>query len=136
MPRHGMQYCLLCNPLGNGTEGEDGTEAIGKYYVEDIPGEDQHTTGWHGVCADCAEIVAPTNDVQPLPGHEDHPFFADGGDGNGDVTHDCDDPTWTKHSLVTEDAGFDWVQCECSIWAKRWGVNRIEIVGDDGPEGT
>jgi len=36
-----MQYCL-CNPDGNGTSGEDGTEAIGKYYVEDIPRDTAH----------------------------------------------------------------------------------------------
>jgi len=33
---------------------------------------------------------------------------------------------------VTEDDGFDWIECEdCGIKAKRWGVNRIEVVGHE-----
>lgn len=129
MPRHGMKYCLLCNPHGNGTSGEEGTEAIGKYYVENIPGTDQHTTGWHGVCGPCARsVMRQGHEVTPLDGYEDHPVFAD--EEDEDVHHECEDPSWTKVSLVTEDAGFDWVECdECGIYAKRWGLGRIEVVG-------
>lgn len=130
MPRHGMQYCLLCNPFGNGTSGSEGTEAIGKYYVENIPGEDQHTTGWHGVCEMCAKMVMNQGyEVTPLDGYEDHPVFAD---IEEDVEHECDDPSWTKASLVTESEGFDWVQCDdCGIYGKRWGLttDTIEVVG-------
>lgn len=133
MPRHGMQYCLLCNPHGNGTSGADGTEPIGKYYVEDIPGEEQVTTGWHGVCEPCAKMIRGQGyEVIPLDGHEDHPFFAASDDQAEDVEHECEDPSWTKESLVTEADGFDWIVCDdCGIKAKRWGLNRIEIVGYD-----
>lgn len=133
MPRHGMQYCLLCNPFGNGTSGEEGTEAIGKYYVENQRGVDQHTTGWHGVCPSCARDMMNTGrNVIPLDGHEDHPVFADQGDEEESVEHECEDPSWTKVSLVTEDEGFDWVECdECGIYAKRWGLGNIEVIGHE-----
>lgn len=131
MPRHGMQYCLLCNPFGNGTSGEDGTEAIGKYHVENQRGVDQHTTGWHGLCPPCARsMMRAGHNVIPLDGHENHPVFSDSEGEDETVEHDCDNPSWTKHSLVTEDGGFDWVRCdECDIWAKRHGIGSIEVVG-------
>jgi len=122
-----MQYCLICNPDGNGTSGEDGTEAIAKYYVENIQDKDQITTGWHALCEGCTEYLQGTVDITPLDGHENHPLFSD----DADVTHECDDPTWTKESLVTEDGGFDWVRCDnCNIWAKRYGMNQIQLVGE------
>lgn len=132
MPRHGMQYCLFCNPFGNGTTGDPGTEAIGKVYVENEPGVDQHTTGWHGFCADCAQRFIPNHfpDPQPLDGHEHHSLFQQGEDT---PSHDCEDPTWTKLSLVTETGGYDVIRCdECGIYAKRW-LEDIEFIGFQRP---
>lgn len=132
MGRHGLQYCLFCNPFGNGTSGDPGTEAIGKVYVEDEPGVEQHTTGWHGFCAECAEYFIPRafSEWEPLPGHEDHPLFTENDDGEvRSIAHDCENPTWQKQSLVTEDGGHDIVRCEdCGIYAKRW-LERIELIG-------
>jgi hypothetical protein len=49
------------------------------------------------------------------------------------VVHECENPTWTKTSLVTENEGFDYVKCdECGIQAKRYGMgSRFEIIGFD-----
>jgi len=58
MGRHGLKYCLLCNPDGNGTSGEDGTEAIGKYYLP--------KDGWIPVCEGCARTVDKYYDVEPF----------------------------------------------------------------------
>jgi hypothetical protein len=115
--------------MGNGTSGMEGTEAIGKYYVEDIPGVDQHTTGWHGVCEDDAErIMLNTGyEVIPLDGYEDHPVF----EAQEEPEHACEDFRWMKKSLITEAEGFDWVECsECGARGKRWGLgdSRVEIV--------
>lgn len=132
MPRHGLKYCLFCNPFGNGTTGDPGTEAIGKVYVENEPGVDQHTTGWHAFCAYCAERFIPNNfaDPQPLEGHEDHPVF---GNDTEEIRHACEDPEWAKQSLVTENGGYDIVQCtECGIYAKRW-LENTEIIGHTRP---
>ena len=136
MGRHGLQYCLLCNPFGNGTSGTDGTEAIGKYYLENIPGTDQHTTGWHAVCEPCAKMAENQGyEVLPLKDTEDHPFFEGDDEMDEEVTHDCENPSWTKESLVTEKEGFDWVKCDkCGLYAKRWGINRIEVISYDRPE--
>lgn len=129
--RHSMKYCLECNPLWNGSYGEDGTEAIGRFYVENREGVDQFLTGWMGLCEDCVQtFLARGRDVEPLEGHEDNPLFET--DEENDVVHECDSPDWSKHSLVTESGGFDWVQCEhCGIWGKRHGTAKssIEVIG-------
>lgn len=128
--RRSMDYCLDCNPHLNGKHGRDGTEAIAKYKVPDIKGEDQFITGWQGLCEQCARsLKAGGYDVVPLSGHEDHEMFQDTEDT---PEHECEDPSWTKTSLVTEDGGFDWVECDdCGIQAKRHGLGEIEVVGHE-----
>lgn len=135
MGRHGMSYCLLCNPFGNGSSGTDGTEAIGKYYLPDYPGEDQHSTGWHGVCEICADMVENQGfAVEPLPGHEDHDFFQP--EPSPDMEDACDSHDWHKESLVTESEGYDIVRCTaCDIFGKRHGLGSesVEVVGWERP---
>lgn len=125
--RHSMDYCLRCNPEWNGKYGDEGTEAIAKYKVPNIRGEDQWSTGWHGVCESCAHVVDRQGyTLHPLPGYEDHELFAE----EEPIQHDCEDPSWTKVSMVTEAGGFDWVECDdCGIYAKRHGMNQIEVIG-------
>lgn len=50
-----MKYCLLCNPDGNGIDGEEGTEAVAKYYLKKRSG--QAYSGWIPVCKFCASNI-------------------------------------------------------------------------------
>lgn len=131
--RRSMDYCLVCNPEWNGSYGKEGTEAIAKHKVKNYPGEDQFFTGWQGLCEKCARSFKNTNKkIQPLPGFEEHGLFDDSNEWNG--VHDCENPTWEKFSLVTEDGGFDWVQCkECGLWGERWGTE-VKEIGFEGNE--
>lgn len=132
--RRGFKYCLRCNPYLNGSYGKDGTEAVAKQYIEDDPTIEQHLTGWEPLCYDCASKLKHNQYItlQPLPGHEDLDLFDDEEDEAETPTHECQDPTWTKLSLVTEAGMFDWVECEeCGIQAKRYNPNRIEVIGFD-----
>jgi hypothetical protein len=132
--RRSMNYCLLCNPEWNGKYGEDGTEAIAKYEVDDEPGVEQISTGWHGVCEECAYDLRHSVDLVPVSGHDDHELFADAAEAEPpDVA--CDHPSWTKVSLVTEASGYDLMQCEgCEIYGKRYGPGQdIEVVGFERP---
>lgn len=130
-----MSYCLLCNPFDNGSSGSEGTEAIGKYYLPNIRGQDQHTTGWHGVCEWCAKMVEGQGYVvEPLPGSEDHQFFQS--DDDVDLKDACDSHDWHKESLVTESEGYDIVRCTvCEIYGKRHGLgsDSVEVFGWERP---
>lgn len=130
--RRGFKYCLRCNPHLNGSYGKEGTEAVAKQHIEDDPDTEQHLTGWEPLCYDCASKLKPNPYItlEPLPGNEDLDLFDDEEDTSETPTHECQDPTWTKLSLVTEAGMFDWVECvECEIQAKRYNPNNIEIVG-------
>jgi len=56
MVRYGKKFCMICNPEGNGTTGEEGTEAVGRYYLQRTS-KNQFNSGWIAVCQDCAESV-------------------------------------------------------------------------------
>jgi len=130
--RRSFDYCLRCNPYLNGSHGEDGTEAVAKHHIPDQPDMEQVFTGWEGVCYDCAASMEnnPEIDLQPLSGYEDLDIFQDGSEE--EITHECEDPTWNKLSLVTEEGMFDWVECdECGIQAKRYNPYNIDIIGFD-----
>lgn len=127
----GKDYCVLCNPGGYGkkaTEDPD-AEAIAEYYID--PMFNDPPTGWQPICDYCVPVIRGSEygrSLRPLDGYEDHPVFND--DDEDDAVHDCEDPSWRKVSLVTEDGGFDWMECEeCGIYAKRWGLGSIEVVG-------
>ena len=53
MSRHGKKFCMICNPDGNGSTGDVGTEAVGRYYLSRT-NKDQFQSGWISVCKDCA----------------------------------------------------------------------------------
>jgi len=80
------------------------------------------------ICEDCVPFIQGQGlEVIPLDGYEDHPLFT--GNKDEDVEHECDDPSWSKTSLVTEDDGFDWIECEdCGIKAKRWGSTELRLL--------
>lgn len=123
----GKYYCVLCNPGGYGKVGEDGTEAIAEYYID--PTFNDPPTGWQPICEYCLTTVHWTPEfartLRPLDGYEDHPFFNE----DEPAKHTCKDFRWEKQSLVTEEGGFDWVECsECGARAKRRGLGRIEVV--------
>lgn len=125
--RHSMDYCLDCNPYWNGSYGEEGTEAIARFYVEDEPDLNQWLTGWMGLCEIHAEAYSQRdNHIEPLEGHEDNALFKDGEIDTGD----CAEHDWQKHSMVTESGGFDWMKCEeCGVWGKRYNPQTVEVVG-------
>lgn len=129
----GTDYCVLCNPGGYGKKAtqDPDAEAIAEYRIP--PETNDPPTGWQPICDRCVPTIRGSQygrSIRPLDGYEDHPLFTDGEDD--EVEHECEDPTWTKRSLVTEDGGFDWVRCDdCQIWAKRHGINRIEVVGHE-----
>jgi len=56
MPKHGRKFCLICNPEGNGSNGCEGTEAVGVYYLERTE-RNQFNSGWIAVCTDCADMI-------------------------------------------------------------------------------
>ena len=131
--RRSFDYCLQCNPYLNGSHGKDGTEAVAKHYIPEYDDTEQILTGWEGLCYECASQITHNSyvDLEPLPGHEDLDIFGDDNEEES-ATHECQDPTWTKLSLVTEEGMFDWVECdECGIQAKRYNSNNIDIIGFD-----
>jgi hypothetical protein len=76
--RRSMKYCLRCNPHLNGSDGQDGTEAVGIHVVPDIPDQDQFFTGREGVCERCAQdLMSHDNHVTPKEGFEDLEIFQD-----------------------------------------------------------
>ncbi|MCK4544879.1 hypothetical protein KAU43_05020 [candidate division WOR-3 bacterium] len=101
MGRHGMKYCLLCNPDGNGIKGDTGTEAIGKYFLEKEP--NQCTNGWIPVCEYCISTVPFY--VSPLPKAKNHPYWVKIKENEelekklsgGSFKHD-----WDKVNLITK----------------------------------
>jgi hypothetical protein len=56
MVRHGKKFCMICNPEGNGSTGMEGTEAIGRYYLQRAS-KNQFNSGWIAVCSGCAEAT-------------------------------------------------------------------------------
>lgn len=129
--RRSFKYCLRCNPHLNGSYGEEGTEAVAKHKIPNEKGVEQGFTGWEGLCLDCARELEsnPYVTLEPVSGHEDLDIFTD---EEEEVVHECHDPSWFKLSMVTEDEGFDWVECEeCGIQGKRHGFNNVEVVGFD-----
>lgn len=126
----GKDYCVLCNPGGYGKKATEdpNAEAIAEYYL----GGNEPPTGWQPICEWCVPLVRRQgfgSSLRPLDGYEDHPVFSDSEES---IEHDCENPSWTKVSLVTESEGFDWVECDdCGIYGKRWGLTKdtIEVVG-------
>lgn len=100
MGRHGLKYCMICNPDWNGMEGQEGTEAIGKYFL--YPAPRQSTSGWIPVCVECADIL-PVH-VVPLRSKRNHPYWIakmeqerEKQQPRGKYIHD-----WDKCELVTQ----------------------------------
>jgi hypothetical protein len=88
---------MICNPEGNGTTGNEGTEAVGRYYLQRQM-KDQFNTGWIAVCEDCAESIEQYFRIERFNGkktvrltdNKDPRLFA------GPYVHD-----WSKQNLVT-----------------------------------
>jgi len=119
MPRHGKDYCMLCNPYGNGTSGEEGTEAIGWYYLPPGTSKNQDFSGEIPVCKWCAYTVETVGfEVKPIEGrHEDHEFFQERV-GDESCNHD-----WEKESLVTEVGGYDKMKClKCGAEGRKYDL--------------
>lgn len=57
---------MICNPEGNGTKGEPGTEAIGIYYLP--KGKNQIIYGNIPVCESCAKSTSPYFEVTNFDG--------------------------------------------------------------------
>jgi hypothetical protein len=95
--RHGKKYCMICNPNGNGTTGEEGTEAVGRYLLL-RESKDQYQTGWIAVCADCAETTEKYFRIEYFSGKKTE-RLTDNKDPRllaGPYEHD-----WQKQNLVT-----------------------------------
>lgn len=117
--RHGMRYCMICNPDGNGTRGEPGTEAIGKYCLG--RGPSQAASGWIPVCENCAETVKPYHKVTFFDARN-----RESGTKNRQETCQTCQHDWYKANLVTleDDEGlYDQWRCEkCGLEKKRRGL--------------
>jgi len=50
--RHGKKFCMVCNPNGNGITGEEGSEAVGRYYLQRTSKVDGKMVD-HLVCEKC-----------------------------------------------------------------------------------
>jgi hypothetical protein len=97
MSRHGMKYCIVCNPNGNGSTGHPGIEAVGKYYNQRTS-KDQYHTGWLPVCKQCAEEFSPYHRIEYFNGTKTV-RLTDNKDPKinaGPYVHD-----WQKENLVT-----------------------------------
>ena len=97
MPRHGKKFCMLCNLYGNGSTGEEGTEAVGTYYLQRTS-KDQFNTGYIAVCEYCAEQTEPYFDIEYFTGKKTERLTAnkDPRIHNGPYEHD-----WSKQNLIT-----------------------------------
>jgi hypothetical protein len=128
--RRGLQYCLRCNPHLNGTLGKEGTEAVVRHRIPDRKDIEQVLIGTEPLCEECTKKLQgnPHVDLEPITDRGKELLEDD-----EEVVHECENPTWTKTSLVTENEGFDYVKCDkCGIKAKRYGMgNRFEIIGFD-----
>ena len=71
--RRGMKFCLICNTLDNGMDGDEGTEAVARYYLPKKGDPDysrkQGNTGWVPCCGDCAKLMTNKFEVQYFPGY-------------------------------------------------------------------
>jgi hypothetical protein len=114
-----MKFCMLCNPWGNGTRGDEGTEAVAKYYLP--PHLSQNGSGWIPVCAGCTHVVREF-EIVPLDHAKDHPCWAKQREDaeretamrSGPYDHD-----WRKDNLVTQPDGGDFWKCEkCGLRVK------------------
>jgi len=94
-----------------------GDKAVGKYFVEQ---EEDNIGGWVRVCSDHAGWVEGLNyNIEYYKYYKALATLQD--------LPDCSH-RWTKHSLVTEDAGYDWMKCtECGWYGKRYGVGAAGI---------
>ena len=111
MPRHGMKFCIVCNPDGNGSTGEPGTEAVGKYYNERTEKSQCHT-GWLPVCKQCAEDFEHVRSIKYFDGTQSWKL-TDNKDpliNAGGYLHD-----WHKENLITLEVDGRLVdKCVCS----------------------
>ena len=118
-----MKFCILCNEWGNGSEGEPGTEAVAKYYLDPKDkGKDQINTGWVAICNECVSWVSVHREIVYLKGHsrspeQEYKYTMD----SGKYYHNL-----TKESLVTQIGNseiFDWMKCvKCGYKIKRHGL--------------
>ena len=89
-------------------------KAVGKYFLEP---EDGCLSGYQKVCKSCAK------DVERLGYNVEYYKYFKKAVSQVDLP-DCDHD-WFKHSLVTEDGGFDWMKCtKCDWYGKRFGVGQ------------
>jgi hypothetical protein len=119
-----MKYCLLCNPDDNGTRGEQGTNAVAKYYLPQGP--NQISSGWIPVCLSCADSVKQYYTICNFDGTDY--IFQDGEEeidiNSGPYKHD-----WGKTNLVTQEDSkgrfFDLMECsKCGGQTKRYGLGQ------------
>lgn len=98
MSRHGKKFCMICNPEGNGTTGIEGSEAVGKYYLQ-RDCKDQFQTGWISVCEYCAASFEKYHRIEYFDGRIKTARLTDNKDPilhNGQYEHD-----WHKQNLIT-----------------------------------
>ena len=92
-------------------------KAVGKYFLEP---EEGCLDGYQKVCKVCAK------DVERLGYNVEYYKYLKKSISQVDLP-DCDHD-WYKHSLVTEDGGFDWMKCtKCDWYGKRFGVGQHGI---------
>jgi hypothetical protein len=97
MGRHGKKFCMICNPFGNGVKGNEGTEAVGRYYLP-RESKNQYQTGWISVCEYCAQNFEKYHRIEYFSGKKTS-LLTDNKDPklhNGPYEHN-----WNKENLVT-----------------------------------
>lgn len=106
--RRGMKFCLVCNPFENGMSGDEGTEAVAKYYLpkKREPGYSrrQANTGWIPCCRCCAELMGSQFEVQY--------FKTSSRDDITDIYEGPFEHEWHKVNLMTREDGTDLWKCD------------------------
>lgn len=106
--RRGMKFCLICNPFDNGMDGDEGTEAVARYYLpkKGEPGysREQGNRGWVPCCKRCAELMVSQFEVQYFSGYSSQDDIID--IYEGPFEHD-----WHKVNLMTREDGTDLWRC-------------------------
>lgn len=126
MGRHGMKYCLLCNPYGNGLTGYKGTEAVAKYYLPPDSADGQATSGWIPICEGCIAPIKQYFKVILLTGEE----IVNGKERmNQELLHGGQyNHAWEKQNLVTQKdprGMYDLLKCKkCGAEIKRRELNK------------
>jgi len=109
MARRGMKFCIICNPFDNGMDGDEGTEAVAKYYLpypgEEGYSEEQLNHGWIPCCRECVNLCSTNYVVEYLSGKKAilEPIIDI---YSGPFGHD-----WHKVNLMTREDGTDLWKC-------------------------